>query len=105
MGKIGVVLLNLGGPLSTDDIEEFLYNLFMDPYIIEIPLHGFLRRMLARFIAKRRAKKTADYYEVMGGKSPQYEITTRQADALESKLQQSIDVKVYVGMRYFKPYI
>ena len=105
MGKIGVVLFNLGGPLSTDDIEEFLFNLFMDPYIIEIPLRGFIRKVLARFIAKRRADKTAFYYEVMGGKSPQYELTMKQAKALEKKLRENLDVKVYVGMRYFKPYI
>ncbi len=104
MGKIGVVLLNLGGPLSTDDIEEFLFNLFMDPYIIEIPLRGLPRKLLARFIAKRRAKKTAHYYEIMGGKSPQYELSMRQANALAGKLQEDIDVKVYVAMRYFKPY-
>ena len=105
MGKIGVVLLNLGGPLSAADIEEFLFNLFMDPYIIEIPLRGLPRRALARFIARRRAKKTAHYYDVMGGKSPQYELTVTQAEALESRLRQTIDAKVYVGMRYFKPYI
>ncbi len=105
MGKIGVVLFNLGGPLSTDDIEEFLFNLFMDPYIIEIPLRGFIRKVLARFIARRRAGKTAFYYEVMGGKSPQYELTMKQAKALEKKLRENLDVKVYVGMRYFKPYI
>ena len=105
MSKIGVVLMNLGGPLSKDDIEEFLFNLFMDPYIIEIPLRGFPRRMLARFIAKKRAEKTAHYYDVMGGKSPQFDLTVLQADALEKRLQQSIEAKVYVGMRYFKPYI
>ena len=104
-GRIGVVLFNLGGPLSTGDIEEFLFNLFMDPYIIEIPLRGFLRRGLARFIARRRADKTAHYYEVMGGKSPQYELTMKQAEALEKSLSEYFDVKVYVGMRYFKPTI
>ncbi len=105
MRRIGVVLFNLGGPLSRDDIEEFLYNLFMDPYIIEIPLRGFLRRALASAIARRRAGKTAYYYDVMGGKSPQYELTVNQATALEKKLREHFDAKVYVGMRYFKPYI
>jgi len=105
MGRLGVVLFNLGGPLSLDDIEEFLFNLFMDPYIIEIPLRGFLRRGLARIIAKRRASKTAFYYEIMGGKSPQYELTMKQASALEKSLREKLDVKVYVGMRYFKPSI
>lgn len=105
MGKYGVVLFNLGGPLSKDDIEEFLYNLFMDPYIIEIPLKGFLRRAMASTIARRRAGKTASYYDVMGGKSPQYELTVKQAAALEKKLREQCEAKVYVGMRYFKPYI
>ncbi len=105
MTKIGVVLLNLGGPLSKDDIEEFLYNLFMDPYIIEIPIKGAPRKLLARFIAKRRARKTEYYYDVMGGKSPQFELTTLQAETLEDVLRRTLDVKVYVGMRYFKPYI
>ena len=104
-GRIGVILFNLGGPLSTNDIEEFLFNLFMDPYIIEIPLRGFLRRGLARFIARRRAQKTAHYYEVMGGKSPQYELTMKQAEALEKALGEHLDAKVYIGMRYFRPTI
>jgi ferrochelatase len=104
-GRIGVVLFNLGGPLSMDDIEEFLFNLFMDPYIIELPLRGFLRKGLARFVARRRAGRTAHYYEIMGGKSPQQELTMKQAQALERSLAGKIDVKVYVAMRYFKPTI
>lgn len=103
--RIGVVLLNLGGPLSMDDIEEFLFNLFMDPYIIELPLRGFLRKGLARFVARKRADKTRHYYEIMGGKSPQYELTMKQAVALEKLLCENLDAKVYVGMRYFKPTI
>lgn len=29
--KIGVLLLNLGGPETLDDVQPFLYNLFADP--------------------------------------------------------------------------
>jgi ferrochelatase len=29
--KVGVLLLNLGGPESLDDVQPFLYNLFADP--------------------------------------------------------------------------
>ena len=32
--KIGVLLLNLGGPDDLDAVEPFLYNLFSDPEII-----------------------------------------------------------------------
>ena len=35
--KIGVVLLNLGGPDSLDAVEPFLFNLFSDPDIIDFP--------------------------------------------------------------------
>jgi hypothetical protein len=29
--NVGVLLLNLGGPETLDDVEPFLYNLFADP--------------------------------------------------------------------------
>jgi ferrochelatase len=29
--KLGVLLLQLGGPERADDVEGFLYNLFADP--------------------------------------------------------------------------
>lgn len=32
--KIGVLLLNLGGPETLDDVQPFLYNLFADPVIL-----------------------------------------------------------------------
>ena len=34
---IGIVLLNLGGPTTRDDVEPFLYNLFNDPESITLP--------------------------------------------------------------------
>ncbi len=99
MSKKGVILSNLGGPLSLEDIEPFLYNLFSDPYIFKLPF----QKPLARLIAKFRAKATRKYYELMGGKSPQYEQTKAQAEALKEKLGE--DYEVTVGMRYWKPFI
>lgn len=32
--KIGVLLLNLGGPETLDDVQPFLFNLFADPVIL-----------------------------------------------------------------------
>lgn len=32
--KVGVLLLNLGGPETLDDVQPFLYNLFADPEIL-----------------------------------------------------------------------
>ncbi|NER32339.1 MAG: hypothetical protein F6J89_33265, partial [Symploca sp. SIO1C4] len=34
MGRVGVLLLNLGGPDGLEDVRPFLYNLFSDPEII-----------------------------------------------------------------------
>ena len=36
-GKVGVLLLNLGGPERIQDVGPFLYNLFADPEIIRLP--------------------------------------------------------------------
>ncbi|MGB8700784.1 MAG: ferrochelatase, partial [Thermosynechococcaceae cyanobacterium] len=37
MGRVGVLLLNLGGPEQLSDVGPFLYNLFSDPEIIRLP--------------------------------------------------------------------
>ncbi len=99
--RVGVILLNMGGPDSLEAVEPFLYNLFSDHDIIRIPRP--IQRPVARVIAKVRSKKTKKYYEAMGGKSPQYEQTLKQAQALEAALGRHF--KVIVGMRYWKPFI
>ena len=38
--KVGVLLLNLGGPETLEDVEPFLYNLFADDSIIRLPGPG-----------------------------------------------------------------
>jgi len=68
MGKIAVLLLNMGGPDSLDAIRPFLYNLFSDHDIIEIPRP--IQKPAAFFISLFRAKKTRHYYELMGGNLP-----------------------------------
>ncbi len=101
MSKIGVILLNMGGPTSLEGVREFLYNLFSDHDIIEIP--RVIQKPVAYIISTFRAKKTLHYYEIMGGKSPQNEQTFLQAKALQNALGNGY--KVVVGMRYFKPFI
>ncbi len=100
MSKIGVVLLNMGGPDSLDAIEPFLYNLFSDHDIIQIPRP--IQKPVAKLISKIRAKKTREYYEYMGGKSPQKEQTLAQAKALQEALGDRF--KVVVAMRYWHPF-
>ncbi len=101
--KIGVVLLNLGGPERLQDVEPFLFNLFSDRQIIHLSPFPFLQKPIARFIAKRRAPNSCKAYKQIGGGSPLRRITAMQGTILESLLSQVGDFKVDLAMRYWHP--
>ncbi len=102
--RVGVLLLNLGGPDKLEDVYMFLYNLFSDPDLIRLPLK-FLQKPIATLIAATRAPISQQNYALIGGKSPLREITEAQADAIALALQhRGQPAKVYVGMRYWNPY-
>jgi protoporphyrin/coproporphyrin ferrochelatase len=98
--KTAVLLLQMGGPDSLPAIEPFLYNLFSDRDIISIG-PSFIQPIIARFIARRRAKKVMEYYKKIGGKSPIRELTEQQAAELEAVL--GAGYRCFVAMRYSKP--
>ncbi len=102
--KIGVVLFNLGGPDSLEAVEPFLNNLFNDPDIINFPGSFLFRRGLAKLISSRRHIKVQKQYAQIGGKSPIKEFTLGQAKLLEQKLNEHIDARVFVAMRYWHPF-
>ena len=101
--RIGVVLLQLGGPDRLESVEPFLYNLFSDPDIIDLPLAFLLQKPLARLISSRRAPKVQEIYQRIGKRSPILKLTLRQASALERTLRRSLNVRVFVAMRYWHP--
>src|SRR5688572_8911265 len=104
MGRTGVVLTNLGGPDSPWAIRPFLTNLFSDPVILSIR-PAFLRRLVARRIARKRAPKVALDYAKIGGRSPLPKITAAQARGLEAGLERRAPGRFAcaVAMRYWKP--
>ncbi|CAH8302256.1 unnamed protein product [Eruca vesicaria subsp. sativa] len=104
--KIGVLLLNLGGPETLNDVQPFLYNLFADPDIIRLPRpFQFLQGTIAKFISVVRAPKSKEGYAAIGGGSPLRKITDEQADAIQMALQaKNVSADVYVGMRYWFPF-
>ena len=66
----------------------------------------FLQRPLAKLISTLRAPKSSEGYKAIGGGSPLRRITEEQADALAQSLKgRGLDAKVYVGMRYWTPFI
>ncbi len=102
--RLGILLFNLGGPESQEEVLPFLENLFSDPDIMDLP--PLVKTFLPRFLARRRAPKSRSYYAAIGGGSPLRQITDSQAALLEEALSRSFEemtVKVVVAMRYAHP--
>lgn len=98
--KVGVLLLNMGGPDSIEAVKPFLFNLFSDSYLVNF---GKLQKIFAFLVSNLRAKKVKNAYKKIGGKSPIKDITLSQAKALEKKLGE--DFKVFAAMRYWHPFL
>ncbi len=99
--KRAVILFNLGGPDKQESVEPFLFNLFNDPAIINIP--SIFRYPLAKFISKKRAPIAKNIYKEIGNKSPILELTQDQAKSLENNLSKKGDYKCFVIMRCWHP--
>ena len=102
--KKAVILFNLGGPDKLESVEPFLFNLFNDPAILNLP--SFFRFPLAKLIANRRAPTAKKIYNELGGSSPILQLTQEQAKALELKLNKddsSCDYKCFIVMRCWHP--
>ena len=103
--KIAVVLFNLGGPDSLPAVRPFLFNLFNDRAIIDLPQP--FRWLLARLISTTRDKTAQANYAIMGGSSPLLRETTKQAEALQAQLAARLpeaEVLVTIAMRYWLPF-
>ena len=102
--KKAVILFNLGGPDKLENVEPFLFNLFNDPAILNLPT--FLRYPLAKLIANRRAPTAKKIYQELGGSSPILKLTEEQASALEFKLNKDDNgskYKCFIVMRCWHP--
>jgi ferrochelatase len=102
--KKAIILFNLGGPDKIENVEPFLFNLFNDPAILNLPT--FLRYPLAKLISNRRAPVAKKIYAELGGSSPILKLTKEQSNALETKLnktQQEDEYKCFIIMRCWNP--
>jgi len=102
--KKAIILFNLGGPDKLENVEPFLFNLFNDPAILDLPT--FLRYPLAKLISNRRAPVAKKIYAELGGSSPILKLTREQSDALEIKLnqtQEKDEYKCFIIMRCWNP--
>jgi len=105
--KTAILLHNLGGPSTPDEVEPFLENLFSDPEVIRLPFSRWLQKPIARLISRRRAPTSRENYRIIGG-SPLLQWTLAQARGLELGLREFYpdeDVLVLPAMRYWTPSI
>ncbi len=108
--RLAVVLFNLGGPDRLESVQPFLFNLFNDPAIINLPQP--LRWVIAKLISSRRAPIAQEIYEMLGGGSPLLANTEAQADALRDAVVAkgcragaggAAEVRCFIAMRYWHP--
>ena len=96
-----LILLNMGGPDSLEAVEPFLYNLFSDRELIQLPAGAVLQKPFAKLISHFRSKHVVENYRIIGGKSPLLEWTQKQAAGIAQRLE---NVQPYVAMRYWHPF-
>jgi len=103
-GPTGIVLLNLGGPKTLEDVGPFLLELFQDREIIQLPL----QKWLGPFIAKRRTSSVQKLYADIGGGSPILHWTNIQGQGMVERLDrlspETAPHKFYVAFRYADPF-
>lgn len=100
--RTAVVLFNLGGPDRPEAVAPFLFNLFYDPAIIDLP--NPMRWLVAKLASWRRAPAAALNYMKIGGSSPLLAATREQAKALQAELAPEGPTHVFIAMRYWRPF-
>jgi len=86
----GVLLVNMGGPESPEELKSFLSRMFRDPAIL--PYNWLVRRLLSYLISTARYKQSWKKYQVIGG-TPLVAATSKTTTALQSLLGNEYLVK------------
>ncbi len=102
--KTAVVLMNMGGPDNLEEVKPFLTRLFLDSRIIRVPLSFLFQKLFAKLIVALRYKEVQKRYALIGGGSPIFASTQKQAQALESELKKrGRDIAVTFCFNYSRP--
>jgi len=96
--KRAILLMNMGGPNSLDEVEVFLRNMFNDKHVINAPKP--IRKIISKLITWQRKDEAKANYVRIGGRSPIQDYTKKLIKALESK----VDASVHMVMRYTPPF-
>jgi ferrochelatase len=101
--KVGILMLNFGGPWTLADVRPFLYRLFVNPRVL-VGIPSPFRQLLAFTIAQVKGPSSVRSYRAIGGSSPQLKWTAIQAEGLRSLLDRHF-MRVEIGMRSADPSI
>lgn len=104
VGKIGVLLVNLGTPDAPTPaaVRRYLREFLSDPRVVEIPKLVWWPILNGIILTTRPRKSAHAYAQVWGPDgSPLAAITKAQAEALQARLGDSVLVRW--GMRYGNP--
>jgi len=104
MERVGILLMQMGGPRSLEEVEPYIQTLFSDPNLVRLPAPiSWFRGPLSRKVAKRRAPEVREQYKLIGGGSPNNDTTMAQAEALQEALSSDGDFRCYAAMTYTPP--
>ena len=76
--KTAILLLNMGGPESAEEVHPYLKELFQDRELLRLPA----QKILGNFIAWRRTPFIQQRYEELGQYSPTRKIMEDQGKEL-----------------------
>ncbi|XP_017141593.1 ferrochelatase, mitochondrial [Drosophila miranda] len=101
--KTAVLMLNMGGPQSTDQVHDYLLRIMTDRDMIQLPVQS----RLGPWIAQRRTPEVQKKYKEIGGGSPILKWTELQGQLMCEQLDKlsptTAPHKHYVGFRYVNP--
>ena len=106
---VGVVMMEVGGPLRPDEVVPFLESRLLDPVAVELRVPHLLRRHAARYHARRLGRALRRSFEMIGGSSPLRRHVSEQAAALQRRLNERFGpstgatFRTYVAMRHGDP--
>ena len=98
--KKALVLLNMGGARSKDELKMFLTNMFNDINILTIK-NSLIRKMIAYFIVTKRLDSAWENYVHIGNASPINPLTEKLVAKCNEKIE---EFKTYQVMRYTPPF-
>ena len=104
-GRAAVVLAQLGGPETLDEVRPFLYNFFVDLIPDNIPVPPVLIKPTAWLISTVRAPYSRKLYASIGGGSPLRDQSEAQSRALAAELERrGSPLPVHLAMRNWRPF-